>query len=68
MEMAQIGKNIRKWRQFRGKKQGIFAKEIGISRTMLSRYENGRSEISINRLQDIAILLGITLQILIKDS
>ncbi|MBL7744895.1 MAG: helix-turn-helix transcriptional regulator [Chitinophagaceae bacterium] len=67
MEQIVIGKNIRKWRDFKGKKQASFAKEIGVSRVMLSRYENGRSKISLEHLNKIAISLGVDISDLIKE-
>jgi transcriptional regulator with XRE-family HTH domain len=57
-----IGLNIKKWRSFRGKKQEHFANEIGISRIMLSRYENGKSAVSFVRLHRIANCLDISVE------
>ena len=68
MEKFVIGKNIQRWRSFRGKKQKPFAKEIGVSRVMLSRYENGRSEISLTHLEVIAKTLGITIVDLLNEN
>jgi len=68
MEQIVIGRNIRRWRSFKGKKQATFAKEIGISRVMLSRYENGRSQISLRQLELIAQSLDVELEDLINDS
>jgi transcriptional regulator with XRE-family HTH domain len=65
MEQIFIGKNIQRWRTFKGKKQETFAKEIGISRVMLSRYENGRSIISLQQLEHIAKLLELRIEDLI---
>ncbi len=65
MEQIIIGRNIQRWRCFKGKKQENFAKEVGISRVMLSRYENGRSKISLQQLEHIAELLGIKIEDLI---
>ena len=61
MGQLLIGKNIQRWRSFKGKKQETLAKEVGISRIMLSRYENGRSEISIKLLEKIAKLLDVSI-------
>ena len=66
MEPILIGKNIQRWRSFKGKKQETFAKEMGISRVMLSRYENGRSAISLEQLEQIANSLGIKIEDLIS--
>ena len=67
MEQIVIGKNVQRWRLFKGKKQETLAKEIGVSRVMLSRYENGRSIISLKQLEHIAGLLEVTIEDLIID-
>lgn len=66
MEQIAIGKNIQRWRFFKGKKQETLAKEIGISRVMLSRYENGRSIVSLEQLEQIAKYLEVTIEELIN--
>ncbi len=66
MEQILIGKNIQRWRFFKGKKQETLAKEIGISRVMLSRYENGRSTVSLEQLGHIAKTLEIKIEDLIN--
>lgn len=60
-----IGMKIKKWRNFKDYKQEVFAREIGISRIMLSRYENGRSQVSIMQLQKIACKLEVELSVLL---
>ena len=67
MEQTDIGRNIRKWRSFRGKKQASLAKEIGISRVMMSRYENGKSSVSLEHLEAIAKSLAINILDLIAE-
>jgi len=67
MEQATISRNIQRWRSFKGKKQESFAKEIGVSRVMLSRYENGRSKISLQHLEVIAKALGLTITELLAE-
>ena len=67
MEQIDIGKNIRRWRSFRGKKQASLAKEIGVSRVMLSRYENGKSVISLDHLDAIAKSLEVNIVDLINE-
>ncbi|MEO8770278.1 MAG: helix-turn-helix transcriptional regulator [Ferruginibacter sp.] len=61
----EVGMKIKKWRNFKDYKQEVFAKEIGISRIMLSRYENGRSRVSILQLQKIALLLEVEISVLL---
>ncbi len=63
-----VGWNIRRWRSFRGKKQQAFANEIGISRNMLSRYENGRSSVSVIQLQKIARCLQTSVEDLLTEN
>jgi transcriptional regulator with XRE-family HTH domain len=59
MSRQVIGSNIKRWRLFRGKKQSVFAKEIGVSRVMLSRYENGHTAVTFELLKTIAEQLQI---------
>ena len=60
-----LGTKIRQWRNFRNYKQEVFAREIGVSRIMLSRYENGRSKVSVIQLQKIARVLEVELTTLL---
>lgn len=60
-----VGMKIKKWRNFKDYKQAVFAKEIGISRIMLSRYENGRSKVSVLQLQKIALVLDVEISVLL---
>jgi transcriptional regulator with XRE-family HTH domain len=66
MNWLQVGENIKRHRTFQSKKQDCFAKEIGKTRQMLSRYENGRSEIPLPTLQLIAQKLDIPIAILLE--
>ena len=54
-----IGNNIKKWRAFRGYKQGHFANKLGVSRVTLSKYENDHTSISAALLANIATTLNI---------
>jgi transcriptional regulator with XRE-family HTH domain len=63
-----IGANIKRCRMAQGFKQETFAKEIGISRIMLSRYENGRSVLSSAKLADIAKFLQVPVVILLSEA
>jgi len=62
-----VGENIRRWRSFKGFKQEHLALKIGISRVTLSKYENGRSEITFMQLQLIAEALDIQLDQLLNN-
>jgi transcriptional regulator with XRE-family HTH domain len=61
-----LGLKIRQWRHFRNFKQEVLAREIGISRIMLSRYENGRSKIPVIQLQKIATALEVEVTALLN--
>ena len=63
----QIGSNIRKWRSHKGFKQTTFAELIGTSKTTLSKIENGKSAVSVPRLQKIAVCLNIKTTQLFSD-
>ncbi|MBC7587828.1 MAG: helix-turn-helix transcriptional regulator [Chitinophagaceae bacterium] len=67
MNYQLIGENIKRHRIFKGKKQQVFAEEIGVSRIMMSRYENGHTEIGLVRLSFIALKLGISLSELLGE-
>lgn len=54
-----IGDNIRKWRNLRGFKQQDFATLIGVSKSILSKIENGTHEVKITLLQNIANCLKV---------
>lgn len=68
MNSNVVGSNIKKIRTFQGKKQEVFAKEIGVSRVMLSRYENGRSAIKVDLLNIISNKLKTPVVELMQDS
>jgi transcriptional regulator with XRE-family HTH domain len=55
-----IGANIRRWRKFNDIKQEVFAKQIGVSRIMLSRYENGKSKVSAQVIYKMTLCLNIS--------
>lgn len=63
----EMGNNIRKWRSLKGFKQTTFAGLIGTSKTTLSKIENGKSDISISRLQKMAVCLNIKTTQLFSD-
>lgn len=52
------GHKIRATRQRQGIKQGDLADLLGIHWTNLSRIENGHSSIGLDRLEQIAAILG----------
>jgi len=58
--------NIRKTREFKGYTQDYLAAKIGISQNAYSKIELGYSKISIDRLFEISILLGVDATALIS--
>lgn len=66
-KIYETGNNIRKWRLIKGMKQEDLAEQIEISLVALSKIENGKTNIPLSRLFDIAIALGIHIQLLFSD-
>ncbi len=62
-----IGNNIRLWRILKGFKQIKFAKELGISKSTISKIENDGQEVSTQRLQQMANILNINVTQLFVD-
>ncbi len=54
-----VGKNIKRQRAFKGIKQSHLAENIGVSRVTLSKYENGKVDISLGQLKLIVENLEI---------
>jgi len=50
----RIGQHIRLWRGLKGVKQHELASKIGITTAALSQIENDATEITLQRLEDIA--------------
>jgi transcriptional regulator with XRE-family HTH domain len=66
-KLFETGSNIRKWRILKNMKQEDLAEEIDISLVSLSKIENGKTNIPLSRLFDIAVALGIHIQLLFSD-
>ncbi len=56
----KIGDNLRKIREIKGIKQDAVAKQLGITTNGYGKIERGESAINIERLEQIASILGIT--------
>ena len=56
----KIGGNLRKIREIKGIKQESVAKQLGITTNGYGKIERGESAINIDRLEQIATILGIT--------
>lgn len=55
-----LGARIKAMRENRGSTQLGFAQALGLTQGQLSRYENGRADMTIYRLDQIARALGTT--------
>ena len=55
-----IGLNIRKVREIKGFSQEYMANELEISQRHYSRFEQNETELSVNKLNQIASILGVT--------
>jgi transcriptional regulator with XRE-family HTH domain len=63
-----VGNNIRKWRLTKNHKQSLLAQKLGISRAALSNIENGKTDITLSRLCEIANLLNVDVELLFSES
>gem|GEM_PF-944061 len=54
-----IGHNIKKWRMFKGMKQETLASLLGVSKSTVSQTENGKIDITVSRIEEIANHLNI---------
>ena len=62
-----IGSNIRSWRSLKGFKQALFAKQINISKSTLSKIENDKQPVTLPRMKQIANCLKIKITDLFKN-
>ena len=63
---AIIGKNIKSYREELHLSQEEVAEYLGVSRELISYYENGRREAQLEKLEKLADLFGIELIILLE--
>ncbi|WP_429595044.1 helix-turn-helix domain-containing protein [Arthrobacter crystallopoietes] len=63
---AQVGGRIRELRLSNGLTQEALALEVGMSRNMLIHLEWGKRSIAYERLWDIAVVLGVAVEELLK--
>lgn len=61
----EIGRNIRKFIVYRGVRQQEVSEKVGITEAMMSRYINGTSMPGIDKLHNIARVLGCRIDDLI---
>jgi transcriptional regulator with XRE-family HTH domain len=58
--LLSTGRNIRRWRVLKEIKQESLAQQIGISKAALSLIENGKTDIPLSRIHQIAEVLKIS--------
>lgn len=68
MDLGQLGRNIAKYRKALNMTQEDVSFELNISNTSYSRIESGKSDISFNRLLQIAQILKVPVSSLVQDS
>lgn len=61
-----LGDNIRNLRLRKNLKQEELAKKAGVSRLMLGKYERGKALPSAETLQKLAVILGVSTDILLN--
>ena len=68
MLLKRIGKNVRLLRKSLGLSQIDLAVAVGIDRAYLSEIENGHRNITIMLLQNLATVLNVSIEDLLKTS
>ena len=63
----QIGHNIKRWREFKEIKQELLAKRLKITSAALSQLENGKTDITVSRIEQIAEVLEIDFSLLLSS-
>jgi len=64
----EIGRKIKAAREGMGISQTKLGDLIGVSYQQIQKYENGRSTLSVEKLDKIAIVLGISISYFFEDS
>lgn len=54
------GKNIKKYRDLRNYSLQVLAEKVGLTKKTIQRYENGEIRIGMDRLKDLSVALGVT--------
>ncbi|WP_353779685.1 helix-turn-helix domain-containing protein [Winogradskyella sp. 3972H.M.0a.05] len=65
--MKNITKNIRHLRRLKNKTQEQFADELGVSRSRIGSYEEGRSEPPISFLEELSNYFNLPIDVIIKN-
>jgi transcriptional regulator with XRE-family HTH domain len=61
--LKSIGGNIRRYRQSKGIKQEYLATRLGLTKSALSRIENGARDTTLKNILQIAVVLEINPQL-----
>lgn len=59
LDSKSLGRNIRKIREWKGMKQDFVAKSLGLTTNGYGKIERGESTVNIERLNQIADILGV---------
>lgn len=62
----RVARNVKSWREQRGVSQQSLSVDAGLSRTYLSRIENGVETVSVDHLEKLAIALKVDIVELLK--
>jgi transcriptional regulator with XRE-family HTH domain len=65
--LKKIGARIRKIRTAKLIKQETLGKEVNLSKSEISRIENGKREVKIVKLMEIAKVIGVNINLLLED-
>lgn len=57
--VVRFGRRVRQVREKKGLKQVEISEHTGMARTYISKVENGRTEICLRRLEELAIALDM---------
>ncbi len=61
-----VGRNAKTIRELKGLKQGDVAAKTGISQSQLSKFERGMCDLILDKVLELARVLGVTLQHLLE--
>lgn len=67
VDFTDIGRRIKDHRKAKGLKQSDIAEMLNVSVSYISQIERGVEEVSLKRLDEIAIVVGATLDSLVSD-
>jgi transcriptional regulator with XRE-family HTH domain len=62
----KFGENMKKIRTEKGMSQGDICRELGLDRAYISNVENGKQNLTINTMEKVAKVLGVSVDQLLK--